>query len=93
MEELKQTTVTGKADGPKILFTPAFAFQWMQPPTQQTGVRLGKVNKIPKAGEKFMEAAFHEFDKVGEVGVLVNADATVFFIGKLLDRQYGQGNS
>jgi hypothetical protein len=93
LAELKENTVTGKQGGPELIVSPAFGIQWVQPPTQQSGPRIGTVLGVPKAGEKFMEAAFHDFEEVGDVGVLVNADATVYFVGKLIDRQYGEGNS
>lgn len=76
-----------------VQFVPTF--QWLQPPSFQTGTppRLGVVVGVPKAGERFMEVAFNELDPETEkesLGVLVNADGTEYYVGKVLHRQYGQ---
>ena len=93
LEELKEETVTGKEQGPKLVVTSSPNIQWMQPPSQSSPPRIGTVIGVSKAGEKFMEAAFHDFEKVDDVGVLVNADASEYYVGRLLDRQYGEGDS
>lgn len=86
-------TITGKEGGKEIVVAIAPAVQWMQDPDPQTGLRFGTVPGAPKAGEKFMEAAFHDLEEPGDLAVLVNADATVYFVAKLVDREYGEGKS
>ena len=40
-----------------------------------------------------MEDAFHDLEKPGDLTVLVNADATEYYVAKLVDREYGEGQS
>ncbi len=93
LEELKETTITGKEGGKELAVNVAPGVRWVQDPDPQAGLKFGLVPGVPKAGEKFMEAAFHDLNQPGDVTVLVNADATEYYVAKLVERQYGQGQS
>jgi hypothetical protein len=86
-------TITGKEGGKPIPVSIAPSVQWMQQPDPQTGFRFGHVPGAPKAGEKFMEAAFRDLEKPGDLAVLVNADASEYYIARLIEREYGEGKS
>lgn len=92
LDKLKLKQQSG--DGLNVRFVPSF--QWLMPPDPRSGMppRLGMVVGVPKAGEQFMNAAFNEISydpktEEGGVGVLVNADGTDYYVGKVLRRQYG----
>ena len=69
----------------------AFDFTWMKPLTPQSlRLELGTVTGVPKAGEEFMKTAFQQLDK-GDVGVLMNADGTEYYVGQVIERKYGEG--
>ncbi len=88
---LEGQTITGKKNATKLAVQPAFDFSWMNPITPQfPRLELGTVTGVPKAGEDFMETAFHQLD-VGDVGVLMNADGTEYYVGKVFERKYGEG--
>lgn len=95
LDELELKTVVG--DRPLNVVYPT-GFSWMQTGGPQGGPELGRVNGVEKAGERFMQTAFHKLDydeekKESELGVLANADSTVFYVGKAIDRRYGEADS
>lgn len=80
----------------KVEYAPGFS--WMEWDESDFQARLGTVPRVPKAGEKFMETAFYELDDdpdtpAKNLGVLVNADATAFYVAKVLNRRYGESAS
>lgn len=93
-EVFGEQTVTGDKDGLQLTVHETPQFSWlressarsMSPFNPSPPPTLSEPAFIDKPGEKFMEAVFDQLEPL-ETGVAQNADASVFYVVRVLERQ------
>jgi hypothetical protein len=97
-EALGETTVTGDKEGLQLVVHNSPEFTWLRErsaPDPRGGATTPEVSVLPfveKAGRKFMEAVFDGLD-VGGTGVAANADDSVYYVVKVLERPFDPGTA
>ena len=91
-EALTGQTITGKKEGTEISTTTTESFSWMRTstagasnPFSMPRPELSSISAIDGAGNDFMEQIFDNMDP-GDVGVLMNADKSVCYVVKVMNR-------
>ncbi|WP_291175635.1 hypothetical protein [Gimesia sp.] len=85
-------TITGKKEGTELSTTTTESFSWMRTSTANASnpfsmprPELSSISAVAGAGNEFMEEVFDNLDN-GEVGVVMNADKTVCYVVKVINR-------
>lgn len=91
-EALSKQTITGKKEGTEISTTTTESFSWMRTstagasnPFSMPRPELSSISAIDGAGNEFMEQIFDNMAN-GDVGVLMNADKSVCYVVKVINR-------
>ncbi len=93
VDVLGMQTVTGKPEGQQLTIRETEVFSWlrrssvmptnfmaMSPPPE-----LSTITSVEKAGNDFFETVFEKM-KEGDVGVVANADQSIYYVVKVKDR-------
>lgn len=85
-------TITGKKEGTELSTTTTESFSWMRTSTANASnpfsmprPELSSISAVEGAGNEFMEQVFDNLDD-GEVGVAMNADKSVCYVVKVINR-------
>lgn len=84
-ESLDKETVSGDEDGAAVLITNVPGVKWMSTSGPFSPPVLSTIRQIPKAGENFMRAIAEEM-AVNEVRAVPNADESIYYVIKLVER-------
>jgi hypothetical protein len=97
-EALGETTVTGDKEGLQLVVHNSPEFTWLRersapgPRGDATTPEVSVLPFVEKAGRKFMETVFDGLD-VGGTGVAPNADDSVYYVVKVLERPFDAGTA
>jgi hypothetical protein len=91
-EAISSQTITGKKEGTELSTTTTESFSWMRTstagasnPFSMPRPELSSISAIDGAGNEFMEQIFDNMND-GDVGVLMNADKSVCYVVKVMNR-------